>query len=103
MKEAGSHLSRSTLGGDTVKWIGRSTLVVMSTIAIVATGEGTNAMDGVARRLLTVVVPIEEIERRGEIRSRRRVRRIVSGPSRRRRVTRLARHMQRGSPDTAYH
>ena len=38
VREAGSHLSRSTLGGDTVKWIGRSTLVVMSTIAIVATG-----------------------------------------------------------------
>ena len=32
------HLSRSTLGGDTVKWIGRSTLVVMSIIVIVATG-----------------------------------------------------------------
>lgn len=32
------HPSRSTLGGDTVKWIGRSTSVVLSTITIVATG-----------------------------------------------------------------
>ncbi len=34
-------LSRSTLEGDTVKWIGRPTLVAMSTIAIVATGAST--------------------------------------------------------------
>lgn len=32
------HPSRSTLGGDTVNWIGRSTLVAMSTIATIATG-----------------------------------------------------------------
>ena len=40
-KESQVPSSRSTLGGDAVKWIGRSALVMMSTITIVATGAAT--------------------------------------------------------------
>lgn len=40
-KESQVPSSRSTLGGDAVKWIGRSALVMMSTITIVSTGAAT--------------------------------------------------------------
>jgi hypothetical protein len=50
------HPSRSTLGGAPVKWIGRPTLVVMSTIAIVGTGAST------ARAACPVLDPLCVIE-----------------------------------------
>lgn len=49
--------SRSTHGGAAVKWIGRSMLVVMSTIAIVATGA---ASAGAACQVLDPACVIEE-------------------------------------------
>ena len=69
MNEPGFHPAGRPPGGDTVKWIGRSTLVVISTIAIVATGAAmaqaacpvVDTVRGIEPPVDDVLEPLDEV------------------------------------------